>query len=273
MDTNDLFYLYCTLVGEARGESVEGIVAVANVIKNRAYSAQKTYKEICLAPLQFSCWNPDDPNYAMISTLLSDVVSGNNPVDITLRQCLAVAKAVYEGDFKDNVKGAKNYVTLKRYSIAQARQDVKLDSWINKMKPIVTYGNHIFLGLICVFVGQIRKISTSLIFSTKKMALNSMLRNLEQIIVAEDDAGIIAVGTLVRNLEVTFVTVKSRSRKSRVLALTALVDQVDIETKNLKYDQVHAFVTNESILRILKDKFNFVKTKAIQVLIRFANKD
>lgn len=93
--------------------------------------------------------------------------------------------------------------------------------------------------------------------------------HLEQIIVAEDDNGIIAVGTLTQILEVAFVTVASRSRKSRVLALTALINQVDIETKNLKYDQVHAFVTNESVLHILKDKFRFVKTKAIQVLIRF----
>lgn len=98
-------------------------------------------------------------------------------------------------------------------------------------------------------------------------------RHLEQIIVAEDELGIVAVGTLVNILEVTFVTVPTRSRKSRVIALTALMDQVDTEAKTLKYDQVHAFVTNESILHILKDRFSFVKTKAIQVLIRFLKED
>lgn len=94
-------------------------------------------------------------------------------------------------------------------------------------------------------------------------------KHLEQIIVAEDDNGIVAVGTLVRNLEVAFVTVANRSRKSRVIALTALMSQVSHEVKNLKFNQVHAFVTNEPILRILKDKFEFVRTKAIQVLVKF----
>jgi citrate lyase synthetase len=98
-------------------------------------------------------------------------------------------------------------------------------------------------------------------------------KHLEQIIVAEDSAGIIAVGTLVTNLEVSFVTVPSRSRKSRVLALTALINQVDIETANLGYKHVHAFVTNEKVMKILKDRFDFVKTKAIQVLVRFTKRE
>jgi len=145
MDTSDLSYLFCTLIGEARGEPIEGIVGVANVIKNRAYASQRTYKDICLAPAQFSCWNSNDPNYNMISTLLSDINSGVTFTDVFVRQCLAVARAVYEGDFRDNVRGSKNYVTLKRYNIASARRDPKLDGWILKMKPIVTYGQHIFL--------------------------------------------------------------------------------------------------------------------------------
>jgi len=98
-------------------------------------------------------------------------------------------------------------------------------------------------------------------------------KQLEQIIIAEDAYGIVAVGTLVKHLEVGFVTVPTRSRKARVLALTALMNQVDIEAKILGYDHIHAFATNESILHILKDKFEFIKTKAIQVLIRFIKKE
>lgn len=145
MFNSDENYLFCTLFGEARGEPIEGIVAVANVIKNRAYSAQKTYKDVCLAPKQFSCWNSDDPNYPKITKLLADAESGQAFNDPFIRQCLAVAKAVYEGDFRDNVKGSKNYVTLGRYQIANARKDPKIDGWITKMKPVATYGNHIFL--------------------------------------------------------------------------------------------------------------------------------
>lgn len=138
-------YLACTLFGEARGEPIEGIIAVANVIKNRAYSSQKLYKDICLAPNQFSCWNSNDPNYPQITKLLSDAEGGQIFTDPYTRQCFAVAKAVYENDFRDNVKGAKNYVTIKRYQLALARQDKKLDAWIIKMKQVCTYGQHIFL--------------------------------------------------------------------------------------------------------------------------------
>lgn len=146
MFTEDLNYLFCTLFGEARGEPIEGIIAVANVIKNRAYAAQKVYKEICLAPKQFSCWNVDDPNYSQITKLLANTHNGDEPIiDPITRQCMAVAKCVYENDFRDNTKGAKNYVTLKRYQIATARKDSKLDGWIIKMKSVASYGQHIFL--------------------------------------------------------------------------------------------------------------------------------
>lgn len=145
MNQTDMYYLFCTIFGEARGEPIEGIIAVANVIKNRAYAAQKLYKDICLAKDQFSCWNDSDPNYPMITKLLADAEAGYVFTDIFIRQCLAIAKAIYEGDFRDNITGAKNYVTLKRYQLAQSRRDSKLDGWINKMKPVKTYGQHIFL--------------------------------------------------------------------------------------------------------------------------------
>lgn len=145
MSTEDLNYLFCTLFGEARGEPIEGIIAVANVIKNRAYAAMKLYKDICLAPSQFSCWNHDDPNYSQLTKLLASVQNGDVLLDPFIRQCMAVAKCVYENDFRDNTKGSKNYVTLKRYQLALARKDVKLDGWINKMKPVATHGQHIFL--------------------------------------------------------------------------------------------------------------------------------
>ena len=46
-----------TLYLEARGEGEEGIKAVATVIYNRAIAKHKSYKQICLQPKQFSCWN------------------------------------------------------------------------------------------------------------------------------------------------------------------------------------------------------------------------
>ncbi len=46
-----------TLILEAVGEGHQGMVAVAEVIRNRSKKFNKRYDEICLAPKQFSCWN------------------------------------------------------------------------------------------------------------------------------------------------------------------------------------------------------------------------
>ncbi len=46
-----------TLVLEAVGEGFDGMVAVAEVIRNRAARSGKSYGEVCLKPYQFSCWN------------------------------------------------------------------------------------------------------------------------------------------------------------------------------------------------------------------------
>ena len=53
-------YMAKTIWGEARGEGLRGMQAVANVIMNRVdrggwYGA--SIKDVVLKPLQFSCWN------------------------------------------------------------------------------------------------------------------------------------------------------------------------------------------------------------------------
>jgi N-acetylmuramoyl-L-alanine amidase len=141
----DRDYLALTLIGEARGEPIEGIIGVANVIKNRAYASGKLFKDVCLSPNQFSCWNENDPNKKVINQVYGALDFGNPITDVYLRQCIAVSSAVYEGDFLDNVKGAKNYVTLERYKAAQARKANK-DKWINDMIPVIILGNHVFLA-------------------------------------------------------------------------------------------------------------------------------
>ena len=46
-----------TLLAEARGEGIEGMEAVAMVIKQRMANRKQTASQVCLAPKQFSCWN------------------------------------------------------------------------------------------------------------------------------------------------------------------------------------------------------------------------
>src|SRR5512134_3045692 len=59
---DDLSVMARTVYGEARGEPHEGRLAVAHVILNRARAGGwfgAGVSEVCL---QFSCWNPGDPN-------------------------------------------------------------------------------------------------------------------------------------------------------------------------------------------------------------------
>jgi N-acetylmuramoyl-L-alanine amidase len=61
------------LYGEARGENEEGQRNIVHTIINRAEDSKKrfgpTYSEILIRPFQFSCMNPDDPNYPLLLKL------------------------------------------------------------------------------------------------------------------------------------------------------------------------------------------------------------
>jgi spore germination cell wall hydrolase CwlJ-like protein len=55
--TKDDLIVAATIWGEARGEGTEGMKAVANVIRNRANSLNKSPKDVVLQKKQFSIWN------------------------------------------------------------------------------------------------------------------------------------------------------------------------------------------------------------------------
>ena len=46
-----------TILLEAQGESLDGQIAVAEVIRNRAIAGSRTHESVCKAPRQFSAWN------------------------------------------------------------------------------------------------------------------------------------------------------------------------------------------------------------------------
>ena len=69
-----------TVWGEARGEGLTGMAAVAWVIKNRADRGGwwgSDIKSVCLKPWQFSCWNAADPNRQRLLELASFINSGS----------------------------------------------------------------------------------------------------------------------------------------------------------------------------------------------------
>jgi len=145
IDNESINYLAATLVGEARGEPIEGQIAVANVIRNRVRVSGGGYKAVCLEPKQFSCWNNDDSNSKLVRNFLSRLESGDDIHEPIFRQCLAIARSIVAEDFLDNTQGCRNYVTLSRYQLAKARA-ANTDLWMLRLKPVVTIGQHIFLS-------------------------------------------------------------------------------------------------------------------------------
>jgi len=126
-----------TLYGEARGEGLNGIEAVANVILNRVKLAKQglvkwwgnNIREVCLKPFQFSCWNGNDPNCQKLSSDLS----GDPVFDV----CQRVAVRAIKGLLPDRTKGATHYHTL----------SVNPD-WEGAIVPNVQIGNHLFYTCI-----------------------------------------------------------------------------------------------------------------------------
>ncbi|WP_142851008.1 cell wall hydrolase [Telmatospirillum sp. J64-1] len=134
----DIDILARTLYGEARGEGIAGMSAVAHVILNRVrrrrwYGAgvpgypDHSIAAVCLKAWQFSCWNAADPNRPkLIAADLSDPA---------LRRAMLVACAVVndEPGFTDATQGADHYHT----------RSVSPD-WAQGRKPVVSIGGHLF---------------------------------------------------------------------------------------------------------------------------------
>jgi len=129
-----------TIIGESRGESIAGQVAVGCVIRNRTRSG-KTYEEVCLAPKQFSCWNEDDPNRALLEELAGILINGQFIADPYLKQCMFVAQGIVENELLDNTNGAMNYLTSKLFF------DGKVPSWAKQAKNLKTIGNQVFFNV------------------------------------------------------------------------------------------------------------------------------
>ena len=120
-----------TAWGEARGEGLQGMQAVCNVVMNRVNKNNwfgKTPKEVCLKKSQFSCWNSNDPNYSKLKTVTES--------DKDFASAKQLATQAVNGRLLDITGGATHYLALKSLS--------KVPSWTNDMKVVATIGNHTF---------------------------------------------------------------------------------------------------------------------------------
>jgi spore germination cell wall hydrolase CwlJ-like protein len=121
-----------TLWGEARGEPRLGKEAVAAVVLNRLKRNAParfgaTIEEVCRKPLQFSCWNPNDPN----RTKLEQV----DRSDATFAECCTVAELAVDGRLADPTDGADHYHTVN-----------VSPSWSQGKTPCCTIGEHHFFN-------------------------------------------------------------------------------------------------------------------------------
>lgn len=133
--------LALTLYGESRGEPIQGQIAVANVVRNRVLTQKMSYRNICLAPKQFSCWNENDPNYVLLTGLAEEIKNGKPITDKYMKQCFWVAMGIVDDELLDNTNGALYYLTNDLFF------SDKQPSWSFNYKQPRTIGNQTFFNV------------------------------------------------------------------------------------------------------------------------------
>jgi len=136
--------LTLTLFGETRGEPIEGQVAVACLIRNRLEIGRwgASYAKVCLAPWQFSCWQPAGgrENYDLVLQMARELATSTQvPDDGALRQCAWVAQGVIGRWIQDRVLGASHY-----YAPEAMVPRGQVPAWAVHQVPVATIGRHLF---------------------------------------------------------------------------------------------------------------------------------
>ena len=131
------YVLAATVWGEARGEGLEGMQAVLNVIMNRANGDINKASKLAIAPKQFSFWNKinDKDEYAV--QLANSSRSGKLKDSKQYNEALRLVDSAIKNNLKDITGGAKFYFNPK---LAQP-------SWAKKMVKTATIGHHDFYKL------------------------------------------------------------------------------------------------------------------------------
>ena len=124
--TAELFIVALTILGEARGETFEGMAGVASVIQTRTIERKQTPSQVCLASKQFSFWNGGVSESTKRKLLAT--AQGKN--------ALYLADLVIHQQMPDIVKGANHY-----HAISVAPR------WARDAKLVATIRNHKFYRL------------------------------------------------------------------------------------------------------------------------------
>lgn len=132
------------LWAEARSEPVQGIIAVANVIRNRSRQPQRfgaSVSEVVTAPWQFSCFTPKggQRNYDRLLQLLQSFVEGKQITDLGARECVGIAQLMLGDYLRDATKGGLHYHTAKL---------MPRPSWALGHTPSAQIGSHVFYSTV-----------------------------------------------------------------------------------------------------------------------------
>jgi spore germination cell wall hydrolase CwlJ-like protein len=126
---SDLTALALTMIGEARGEGIEGMKDVGHTVMNRVEHPSwrgDTILVVCLHPWQYSCWNDNDPNKAYLD--------GLEETDELYQQAAGIAEDLIQGTLSDPTDGATYY-----YRIGSTEP-----AWAIGKTPCYSSGNHVF---------------------------------------------------------------------------------------------------------------------------------
>jgi hypothetical protein len=124
--------LQCLLFGEAEGESIDGIVGVGNVVRNRVKHPKwgwgDDWKPVMLKPEQFECFDPGNPR--------NQPIMDSHKVwhsDTFMRMFRLIAFGIINDYLPDNVCGANHYHA----------QD-SCPYWAEGEDPVKIIGRHLF---------------------------------------------------------------------------------------------------------------------------------
>jgi N-acetylmuramoyl-L-alanine amidase len=151
---HDVRVLGLTLDGEGRGESATGRIAIAWTVRNRREQyprdRDKSYVDICLRRLQYSCWWPQgdegnpNSNYARTMRMAEWTYHPSQAARPTLlqlnrlRESTYLAAGVIGGQLLDPTYGSTHYCTIGAYTKGVA--------WATPGSLRATIGGHMFFG-------------------------------------------------------------------------------------------------------------------------------
>lgn len=97
-----------TILGEARNQPWAAKVAVGKTIANRMKEKGKSAADTALAPWQYSCWNPGDPNKLFLLETITKQAGNVQPIGLW-EECIQAAEVALDPGAEDPTCGATHY--------------------------------------------------------------------------------------------------------------------------------------------------------------------